>query len=587
MADPLHDGDIGNEQRFSADRKLIIAVSVFCVAGILLMILSNITTSTISSLRGYATMQANWIRDFDEASLHAIRYIEEGDRIHYTKFHQSVARIRHATTARKMMDREDNDNEIIADHLRAIGTSPDDIRSMIWTYEVLGGIRYFREAIDLWNDSDSLVYEVDEMIQGLMNARGDGRHFDSAHLDSLQQSVKANYTQVVHNEKALSGRLGQGVRLLETITLWATTGVGIMLLVIGVLFTYRFRKSIKKWRKQLIHSEKRYRSLFDQNPNAVYSLDKEGHFLSGNRALEEMTGYTNKELHEMSFTPLVHPDYREKVQKHFKKASEGIPQNYDSIGMKKDGSLYHVSVSNLPIVVGREIVGVYGIAQDITERKVAEQQVRKSLKEKESLLEEIHHRVKNNLAVISGLLDLQADSAEHEKTRMDLLNTRSRIHSMAMIHEKLYHSESLSSIDMNEYIKELYKEIKSVYTNGKDIRCRFETQTVYLDITQAVPCGLLINELAVNAFKYAFEGLEKGQITVKLYSSGDRIHVEVSDDGVGLPQDIDPHTSTSLGMSLIKSLTAQLEGEIKVVRNDGTRYHLNFPHKDGEFLQTS
>ncbi|MDP1552760.1 MAG: histidine kinase dimerization/phosphoacceptor domain -containing protein [Methanobacteriaceae archaeon] len=210
------------------------------------------------------------------------------------------------------------------------------------------------------------------------------------------------------------------------------------------------------------------------------------------------------------------------------------------------------------------------------ERKRAEEQINKSLEEKEIMLNEIHHRVKNNLQIISSLLHLQEISTNEEDVIDMLRETEGRVKTMAMVHEKLYDSPSLTDINFNEYLEKLVYSILYTYGITKDtIKIKLHIEDINLNTDTAIPLGLIINELLTNSIKYAFKKPE-GTITLKLKSLPGKIELTVADDGIGLPEDIDPQNPQNLGLQLVKSLIEQLDGELKMNRNNGTEFKIIF-----------
>jgi two-component sensor histidine kinase len=204
---------------------------------------------------------------------------------------------------------------------------------------------------------------------------------------------------------------------------------------------------------------------------------------------------------------------------------------------------------------------------DITERLRAEQQIESSLREKEVLLQEIHHRVKNNLQVISSLLSLQASTIEDPLTLEILTESQNRVRSMALIHEKLYRSESLSRIDFGDYIDGLTNHLFRTYNARADgIQLKIDVNKVYLGVDTAAPCGLLLNELVSNALKHGFPNRTGGEIYVGLEADRGAVTLVVRDDGVGLPVDVDIRTAESLGLQLVNTLVEQLDGTIELHR---------------------
>jgi|GEM_PF-7126994 len=224
-----------------------------------------------------------------------------------------------------------------------------------------------------------------------------------------------------------------------------------------------------------------------------------------------------------------------------------------------------------------EVISVLGFGVDISERVHAETQVLKSLREKETLLKEIHHRVKNNLQVISSLLSMQADSVEDTTARSQLQESQHRVRAMAMIHEKLYQSDSLAKVDFGDYVSHLTIFLHRNYATRATVRLVVDAdENVPLNIDTAIPAGLILNELVTNAFKHAFKDGQPHALTVLLRKSDDGCSLTVADDGPGLPAGFVLGKSESLGMELVEALTAQLKASLTVEKEGGTRFRLDF-----------
>lgn len=214
---------------------------------------------------------------------------------------------------------------------------------------------------------------------------------------------------------------------------------------------------------------------------------------------------------------------------------------------------------------------------DITEKRASQELIKSSLHEKETLLAEIHHRVKNNLAVISGLLSLQSSFVNDEKAKDLLLESRNRIHSMSLIHEKLYQFENFASISLDVYIVDLIDNIKKSYsTPDKIIDFKVKSNNISLEIKYAVPCGLILNELISNSLKHAFPGQEKGEIRVEFTQKENEITMQVADNGIGCDINKLLKEGNTLGLTLIDSLSDQIDGTLKTVNNDGLAYQITF-----------
>lgn len=229
-----------------------------------------------------------------------------------------------------------------------------------------------------------------------------------------------------------------------------------------------------------------------------------------------------------------------------------------------------------------EKVGSVCIATDITERKKSDEAIRESLKEKEVLLSEIHHRVKNNLAVVSGILQLQAYASRNDEVTKALTESQSRIQSISLVHEMLYHDYNLAYINYKTYVHDLLEAIKKMYSNDKkEISLNADVEDISLDVNLAIPCSLLLNEIIVNSYKHAFEGIEEGRICVSMKKNEGDYILAVEDNGTGLEED-ELKKSKSLGKTLIKTLTSQLHGKFSIVQGKdgrGTRIEIVFPSK--------
>lgn len=587
MHNTLVDTSMYSKKRFNIDKKLISLVAIFVITGFVLMFISNIASSTMASLRAYSSLQAEWTREWKEVRFNLVRYIESSNPEYYDRIRESMEFIHHTTTIRAELEKSEPDYDKLKESMIRVNTSRPDISGMVQTYEWLHTLKYFEEIVVVWEKIDRFAYQMESISEKVHKTYVHESTLSSEEQNRLKSRLQNIDRRMASLQKEIHNLLGKGMRLLQRIVFWSTIGFGILLFCVGIVVTVRFRNSLKKWRHSLETSEQRYRSLFDQNPNAVFSLDSNGQFLAGNKALEKMTGYRNEELRKMTYMPLVHPDHKDFVEERFLKALNGTPQSYESKGVRKDGTEYHVYVSNLPIIVEDNIEGVYGIAQDITEQKRANQKLQNSLEEKKTLLAEIHHRVKNNLAVISGLLELQADGMDENKLKYDLKKTQSRIHSMAIVHEILYNSDSLSGIEMPEYVKDLTRSIRQTISVDTDIKFEYDIEEVDLDITQAISCGLLINEMVVNSFKYAFESQDQGTIGIVMGQEQEEVFLKVYDNGIGLQKNVTVESSTSLGLKLIDTLTKQLGGTLEIDRSSGTEFTINFPIKEKEFLQTT
>ncbi len=350
--------------------------------------------------------------------------------------------------------------------------------------------------------------------------------------------------------------------------------------IVGLVGVSRDITERKKTEEALEESEERYRDLVEKAGIAILIDDREGNFKYVNKRYADLFGYSEEELECQSIHTVVHPDDVDMVLRYHNRRIQGkkAPSRYEFKGVKKDGSPIYLEVDAKAIKKGKKIVGTRSYIWDISARKMAEEKLKASLQEKEVLLREIHHRVKNNLQIISSLLNLQSRHIKDESSFDLFQESRHRVRSMALVHEKLYRSEDLAKIDFCEYIQSLASHLFMSYgVNSASIELDVDAKDVYLDINTSIPCGLIINELVSNSLKHAFEGRKKGKIRIVLQPEKKGIFkLSVSDDGVGLPQSLDVPKTDSLGLQLVTMLVEQLHGTLTIERNHGTSFEIVF-----------
>ncbi|MDC0313587.1 PAS domain S-box protein [Flavobacteriales bacterium] len=262
----------------------------------------------------------------------------------------------------------------------------------------------------------------------------------------------------------------------------------------------------------------------------------------------------------------------------YTKAQEGISQNFESIIYDSDGKQLIYATFLSPIKIkGKKKFDLACLAVDLTHKKQTEVKLRKLLSEKEVLLKEVHHRVKNNLQVISSILNLQSSYVKDQMTLDILRESQNRIKTMSFIHESLYRSDDLSFVNFSSYINSLSSNLVQTYIiKHANINLELDLGDVNLNLDQAIPCGLIINELVTNSIKYAFPLNRKGKIRIELTKKGNKIYLKVEDNGIGLPDNLDVENTDTLGLQLVYILVSQLDGDIKVINKKGTKFLFNF-----------
>jgi len=333
-------------------------------------------------------------------------------------------------------------------------------------------------------------------------------------------------------------------------------------------------------RKQSDAALRKLSQAVEQSPAVVVITDLEGTIEYVNPKFSEITGYARSEAIGQNPRILKSGEMSsDAYQELWATITSGREWRGEFHNRRKDGSLYweYASISPIRDADGN-ITHYLAIKEDITDRKNAEAQIRQSLHEKEILLKEIHHRVKNNMQVISSLLDLQAHKIQDATLITMFQESQQRVKSMALVHEKLYQTENLSCIDFGDFITTLANELMSMWhMDTRNVAIKTSAISASLDVDAAVPCALILNELVTNCCKYAFPDDRPGSIEVDFYYKDSRYVLTVRDDGIGLPEGFDPTASETLGLQLVSVLAKQLRGNVLLNSQNGTEVTVSFP----------
>ncbi len=333
--------------------------------------------------------------------------------------------------------------------------------------------------------------------------------------------------------------------------------------------------------KALRQAERRFRELATLAPVGIFQSDAGGGCLFVNERWCRFTGLTPAEAAGDGWARALHPDDRAAVFAAWGAATAaGREFAAEYRYLATDGRSVWVSGSAVALHdEGGNIAGYLGSVMDITARKVAEDRVRAALREKETLVKEVHHRVKNNLAVIAGLLDMQAHRAADPGAARTLRDCFNRVHSMAAIHEQLYQADDVAGIDAGPYLEGLCSHLFHSYGAGDGrVSARVRVAPLAVDLDTAVPLGLIVNELVSNALKHAFPDGRRGTLALDFGTDPDgRFVLAVADDGAGLPADFDLGRARSLGLRLVHRLAHQLGGDVVLDRAGGTAFRISFP----------
>ena len=409
--------------------------------------------------------------------------------------------------------------------------------------------------------------------------------FDFFHKDHAIDAYN-DEQQIIKTGKPLIGKI-EHVKYFDRPPRWvSTTKVPIRDprgKIVGLVGISRDITKQKQMEEMVIKNEQELRQIIDLIPDMVYAKDKDGRFLFVNKAVAEALGTTVDEL-TGKYHIDVHPDAKV-VEKWLREDRQvlrtGKPLfNPEEKLVDVHGNVHWLQTIKVPFSTPKTPEpAVLGISFDITDLKVKEEQIQKNLNEKEVLLKEIHHRVKNNMQVIKSILSLQAQATNDPKFTQAANECMNRIHSMALVHEKMYQSGDFAQIDFKSYIEAMAHDLLIAYFRS-NISMQLEISDIALNLEKAIPCGLILNELITNAIKYAFPDGQQGRILIMMRPfEKDKYELIVQDDGVGLPPDVDIENTESLGLKLVQVLTEQIDGTLELKNNGGTHFRIVFPGK--------
>ncbi|QWR76140.1 sensor histidine kinase [Candidatus Magnetomonas plexicatena] len=327
-------------------------------------------------------------------------------------------------------------------------------------------------------------------------------------------------------------------------------------------------------------SEQKYRQLVELSSEGIWSLDKNAITTFVNPAMAQMLGFTVEEMLGKPLFDFMDEAAIERTKVNVDFVHNGTTKKVENTHIHKDGRTIHVFVSAVPAMdQNGDIQGSFAVVTDITKRKEADEALKISFLEKKLLLRELHHRVKNNLQLIAALIGLQLKHVTDETYREMFIESQNRVHSISLIHEKLYNSENLAEIDFNNYISTLASDIiTSLSADTSTINLKLDiVKNVTVGVDIATPCGLIINELLTNALKHAFkDGRYDCEISISLRVFEDKFVLTISDNGNGIAKDLDIGKTKSVGLQIVSVLVRQLRGTIEFDRTNGTKVTIIF-----------
>lgn len=448
---------------------------------------------------------------------------------------------------------------------------PDDASatSLTMFQRVLDQIRDFVTITDI-NGVITYVNKIQSEILGLPKSQLIGQRIDVFGEDPEKG---ASQNEILETTKAKGSWRGEVVnyaadgteQILDCRTQLVYNETGKPVAICGISTNITQRKEAEE---KLRQSEEQFKRLIEHSPNIIYRFSSiPGHSYHSPR-VTDILGYTPQQLKEdpLLWNRSVHPDDVPMINEAVENAKQGQPINMVYRMKTASGKWRWLHDRSMNFVYDKDEIYIEGMATDITEQKLAEEQIQNNIREKNILLSEIHHRVKNNMAVVSSLLTLQGEFKQYDNhTKKILQETQNRIKSMALVHEMVYESDNFAAINLGELLQKMVKNLEKVYGNQNIvINCDVCDNDIMVDMTNSVPLSLFANEVILNACKHAFPEGKQGVIDVLLCRKENEVQLVIQDNGVGVPDPDILWQPKSYGYTIIHGLIGQLRGELKL-----------------------
>jgi len=381
----------------------------------------------------------------------------------------------------------------------------------------------------------------------------------------------------VSRQKWSYGDIGS-IQIIPAWITYAALALVLLLLIVlafSILLRIRVRNAtgeILEREKLLKQSEATLRSYIDNAPDGVFVVDADGHYLDANPAAQKITGYSIPEIMSMSIQDIQPPESVEKDLQHFQDLkTRGLSSNEFRF-RRKDGEIRWWSIDGVKISADRYL----GFAKDITDRIVSEEKIRSLLREKEILLKEVHHRIKNNMNTIRGLLQLQKESLQDSPALRALQDAESRVQSMNVLYDKLYCSDNYRELPVKLYLEPLLLDIFSTFPDSGKVTLKTELGDFILNVQYLAPLGIMVNELITNCMKHAFKTRDAGTITVHASMHDRLVTIKIQDDGTGFAESTAEEVPAGFGLNLVQMLIQQIQGTIIMRNEHGTSILMQF-----------
>mgnify|MGYP005840161307 CR=1 FL=1 len=535
----------------------------FITSTALIITLSWTVLNLFSATQTFISYHSLWTQSQQRAVIHLISYMNTGDEDQFNHFRESVGIMDNIQKALYEMSMDRPNREMVLKNLDYDIVNQYEVSTMIYFMHIM---RYFSSHKDIFDKWQNYHQQVELFEQLGDYVKNELKNPDSQVSISQMLNLAEGLNIITTEEQISLLREFRSVSsLIRNVFIAAVVFISIFLVSVGLMLSKNWLKGFRELQKANRETE-RLSKFPSMNPNPIVEI-------TGDKQLNYCNDAALRYFPHLNIEKLEHP-FLACNHDLFDPATFG-KSNCKTRELEIDETIYEQKIYYLPSLNKFHIYG-----QDISQRVKSQNKLQRALEEKEVLLAEIHHRVKNNLALIAGLLELESDNANQPETKKVMQSSVSRVLSMASVHEQLYANQSFTNIYFKSYLKELSEKLYNTL-NSSSYPCiiKVKGEQVTLNVNQAIPSGILVSELVNNSFKHAFKDFDKThdrEIIISLNNKNGWVFVTVADNGSGFPENFEPDQSNSLGYTLIQSLVQQLEGEIEFLNDQGTAVTFSF-----------
>jgi PAS domain S-box-containing protein len=573
-------------RRFAGSWRFISVVVVFLLLASSFVFLEFYGRKIQNGLQGFLYGSGHWMKAQKEATIHLISFIDTQDETYYLAFLDVKSVIEGDRMARQIFMSEQSDFREAYDGLIRGRNIPEDIPDMIWVMDQFRDMESIREALSIWEEGDRKFAEVEDLSESLFDDFSKGEITEQKENFYRNQLIEID-SELTRLVDRFNVTIRQTAQQTGDMVYWISISITLGFILLAAGISIFFMRSLEKTNRKLDESAQMLTNVLDNSRDVIYQYkpgDRRYDYMSS--SVEEMLGYSKEEVLNggpQFIVERIHPDDLKRVEKKLEELNtaedtEELLQDTEFRVMKKNGDYIWVNNKRKPVLnADGKVETLVGNVRDISEEKRRMDEIDQSLREKQMLLSEIHHRVKNNLAIVSSLIELQKERLS-QRGQEELAEVQMRIKSIALVHDKLYSTSSFSDINLSQYARELTEMIKDTYrSDHQSIEIKYHLEDLTFNISNAVTMALILNEMVNNCFKHAFKHQEEGVIDVTIQKEAENILLEVADSGASLPDDFDPNSMQTMGMTLIHSLAMQLQGELEIWADDKTHFRIRFP----------